>query len=287
VVKARESFARWHIPPEIDGLALRGGFAHGPGRSGFENRHDHAELELHLVTRGRGAFLLGDSRLDAARGTLLWVPPRCEHTVLDPSLDFERWMLLLRPRLARRVLPPEAVRRLLAVDLGSRPSLARTLAPHQTVALTAQFADAQRAGRQHHRLHNATMAYLLARAFAAFAASDDPPAWSVLHPAVAEAVRLLRAPSEPPSRAALARRCGLSEWHLSKLFHQQIGVSLVEFRNRCRLERFLELYGDGTNAKMTSAALDAGFGSYAQFHRVFRARLGHAPAEHARRVRRT
>ena len=48
---------------------------------------------------------------------------------------------------------------------------------------------------------------------------------------------------------------------------------------------FLEIYGDGRGVKMTSAALDAGFGSYPQFHRVFRERMGCAPAEHARRLR--
>ena len=281
-----ESFARWRIPREIDGIALLGDYEHGPGRSGFENRHNHAELELHLVTQGRCVFLLGESRIEADRGTLLWVPPRREHTVLDPSPDFRRWMLLSRTRLVRRVLPAEDARPLLASGgAADGARLARTLAPHQALALASKFAETLHTGREHFNLHNATMAYLLARAFSAFSTADALPVWSALHPAVADAVRLLRTPDGALARPALARRCGLSEWHLSKLFHAQIGVSLVDFRNRCRLERFLELYGDGARVKMTAAALDAGFGSYPQFHRVFRARMGHPPAEHARRLR--
>jgi len=279
-----ESFARWQIPRDIDGLALLGDFEHGPGRSGLENRHTHAELELHLVTRGRCAFLLDERRLEAQRGTLVWVPPGRQHTVLDPSRDFRRWMLLARPRLVRCVLPADQARTLLGGD-GSRDGLSRVLPPQATQALADLFDEASSGGRQHHRIYNAAMAYLLTRAFSAFASTAAVPESSTFHPAVSRAIRLLRDASNGHGRAELARACGLSEWHLSKLFREQVGVSLVDFRNRCRLERFLELYGDGSDVKMSAAALDAGFGSYPQFHRVFRARMGRSPAEHARRRR--
>ena len=282
-----ESFARWQIPRQIDGILLLGDFEHGPGRSGRENRHVHAELELHLVTQGRCVFLLGEHRIEADRGTMLWVPPRREHTILDPTDDFRRWMLLSRPRLVRRVVPSDEAGVLLARG-SSVPEvgrLTRRLGPRAAHALGKTYEEASRTPRQHFALHNATVAYLLARACSAFADADGLPASSTLHPAVAAAVRLLRASDDAGSRADVARRCGLSEWHLSKLFHEQVGVSLVDFRNRCRIERFLELFGDGRGVKMTAAALDAGFGSYPQFHRVFRERMGHSPAEHARRLR--
>jgi AraC-like DNA-binding protein len=194
-------------------------------------------------------------------------------------------MLLSRPRLVRRVLPAEDARSLLGSGDGAdEAGLARTLPPQHALALASTFSEMQRIGREPFSLHNANIGYLLARAFSAFSAADALPVWSALHPAVAAAVRLLRAPEGNLARGALARRCGASEWHLSKLFHQQIGVSLVDFRNRCRLERFLELY-DGGRVKLSTAALEAGFGSYPQFHRVFRARMGHAPSTLARRAR--
>ena len=49
--------------------------------------------------------------------------------------------------------------------------------------------------------------------------------------------------------------------------------SIVEYRNDLRIAAFLErLAARGGNLR--EAARDAGFGSYAQFHRVFRARYG-------------
>jgi AraC-like DNA-binding protein len=84
------------------------------------------------------------------------------------------------------------------------------------------------------------------------------------------------------SRAELARRCAVSEWHQSKLFALQVGTTLLRFRNRCRLDRFFEIYADGSRSKMLDAALAAGFGSYPQFHRIFRVETGCAPAAYFR-----
>jgi AraC-like DNA-binding protein len=64
------------------------------------------------------------------------------------------------------------------------------------------------------------------------------------------------------------------------LFKQQTGVALVDFRNRQRIERFLELYGTGQRRKMSDAALDAGFGSYPQFHRIFKRVIGCSPGNY-------
>ena len=103
-----ESFARWAIPREIDGIALLGDFEHGPGRSGLrEPPRPRRARAAPGDAAARCVFLLGERRIEAERGTLLWVPPRREHTILDPSPDFRRWMLLSRPRLVRRVLPAE------------------------------------------------------------------------------------------------------------------------------------------------------------------------------------
>ena len=77
-------------------------------------------------------------------------------------------------------------------------------------------------------------------------------------------------------------RAGLSGPRLSRLFKEQTGFALAEFRNRSRVQRFLEIYGTGQRHTMLSAALDAGFGSYAQFHRVFRRIAGESPGEYRR-----
>ena len=56
---------------------------------------------------------------------------------------------------------------------------------------------------------------------------------------------------------------------------------LVEYRNHLRLERFQVLVDRG-GENLLEAALAAGFGSYAQFHRVFRAVRGSTPRDTVR-----
>jgi AraC-like DNA-binding protein len=77
----------------------------------------------------------------------------------------------------------------------------------------------------------------------------------------------------------LAELLGTSPRQLVRVFRQDMGESLVAFRNRRRIERFFALT-DGTSENLLQAALAAGFGSYAQFHRVFRAMLGATPSEY-------
>jgi AraC-like DNA-binding protein len=74
----------------------------------------------------------------------------------------------------------------------------------------------------------------------------------------------------------LARRLGISPGHLARSFKREMGVSLVDYRNRLRIQRFFQLLQRG-EYRLLDAALEAGFGSYAQFHRVYRKLVGSAP----------
>jgi len=93
-------------------------------------------------------------------------------------------------------------------------------------------------------------------------------------PLVAAVVQALsRAPSL--SGAMLAEQHGVSVSRLARAFKAEMGLSIVEHRNRLRLQRFFQLVEAGRG--LLPSALAAGFGSYAQFHRVFRAQHKSSP----------
>ena len=127
-------------------------------------------------------------------------------------------------------------------------------------------------------LVNTGLAYLLSFAWRAFLDSDDVVEGVDLHPAVETVARMLRTDPDAGDLAALARAARLSPSHLSRIFKAQTGVSISRFRNQQRLQRFLRLYGSGRRTTALAAALEAGFGSYAQFHRVFREQTGRSPS---------
>ena len=79
----------------------------------------------------------------------------------------------------------------------------------------------------------------------------------------------------------IAARLGVSLGRLAHVFKAEIGVSMVEYRNRVRLNRFTMLLDKGRR-NLLEAALASGFGSYAQFHRVFRALRHVTPREYLR-----
>jgi AraC-like DNA-binding protein len=88
--------------------------------------------------------------------------------------------------------------------------------------------------------------------------------------------------SDPAMTAeALGARLGLSASRMARVFKAEMGVSLVEYRNRLRIERFSTLL-DQRGDNLLQAALAAGFGSYAQFHRVFSALRGTTPGKFLR-----
>jgi AraC-like DNA-binding protein len=102
------------------------------------------------------------------------------------------------------------------------------------------------------------------------------------------AQRALRALEKDPvvTGERIAHEMGISPGHLARSFKHEMGLSLVEYRNRLRIERFLRSVQRG-NDSLLRAALEAGFGSYAQFFRVYRKLLGTTPREHlgARKAR--
>ena len=78
---------------------------------------------------------------------------------------------------------------------------------------------------------------------------------------------------------AAALKVSLS--HLARVFKTGKGMSLVEYRNRLRLDRFAVLLDRGVT-NIFDAAFEAGFGSYSQFYRVFRTQLHASPRRYVR-----
>jgi AraC-like DNA-binding protein len=93
-----------------------------------------------------------------------------------------------------------------------------------------------------------------------------------------------RAMVEDVSLALVARHCGVSEGHLSRLFHHATGLTFREYVAQVRVEHAKALLlhsGKG----VTEIAYESGFQSLSQFHRVFRKTFGSTPGA-MRRTRR-
>jgi AraC-like DNA-binding protein len=121
----------------------------------------------------------------------------------------------------------------------------------------------------------AVLGHALAPCLAHFFAPDTSER-KTQHPLVRETAHLLL--SNPSlSFADLAKQLRVSKSHLTRTFRRFADTSIVDYRNELRLAEFLNQIN---TRPVVEAALGAGFGSYAQFHRVFRARFGKTPRDY-------
>jgi AraC-like DNA-binding protein len=241
-------------------------------------RHRHEGLEFNLVVSGRGHYEVDGKRYALGVGSLLWLYPEQNHHAEERSDDFEMWIVVLLPDLIDRACSSTAHQQLSA----------RTPAGEQCRVI--DWKDTRRLDQELARIrqssstdfHRAGLAYSLLDAWESFEGSGAGPADSIVSPEVHASMRLL-AQDPAMSRETLSQRVGLSPAVLSRQFSEQLGVNLVTYRQRLRLEHFVALASEGRYT-LLDACFRAGFGSYAQCHRVFQETMGCSPREYLARI---
>ena len=228
----------------------------------------HAELVAFLGLRGDADYLLDGHAHPLRRGTLIWAFAGQAHVLLRDSADFDMWVFLVSGRLLpgdEAGLPP--------LHVSQRGPVAPRELPDRAIRDLDRLAEAARDAPTA-PARGAGIRWWLTRAWAAWQAAEDAGSRAI-HPAVARAAGLLRDDPTLPMDE-LARRAGLSHGRLARLFRAETGQGIVDYRTQQKLGRVEAALEDGER-NLTRAALDAGFGSYSQFYRAFRAARGVEP----------
>jgi YesN/AraC family two-component response regulator len=89
---------------------------------------------------------------------------------------------------------------------------------------------------------------------------------------------------EPITRRDLAARLGLHEDSLSHYFAQEVGISVVAYLNRYRVQQARKLL-EAADRSIVEIALAVGFGSHSYFTRVFVAETGMTPTAYRKQHR--
>jgi AraC-like DNA-binding protein len=87
--------------------------------------------------------------------------------------------------------------------------------------------------------------------------------------------------AEPISRSDVAAHVGLSERHLTRCFHQEVGLTPITYLNRYRVKQAKALL-DAEQMGITEIAVEVGFSSSSYFTRVFRDEVGVSPRDYLR-----
>lgn len=96
---------------------------------------------------------------------------------------------------------------------------------------------------------------------------------------VAEQARaeLARNPLGRPTIREIAKRVGVSPFHLCRVFRRYTGVTLHHYLLELRMRLALERFGT-SDTSLSRLALELGFSSHSHFSAAFRARLGFTPS---------
>lgn len=266
------------LRPGVNGIV---GFFHD--RTGLAEFHSHPELEFNLATAGSAFYIVDSRRYLLTPGTLIWLFPAQEHLLVDVSSDFTMWIGVLSAEVASSV-GRERGYEALARDHPGEVLVRRLRSPAaDELSRLAALVHGARAGSTIARFNHG-VAYLFLEAWEAFVHGADLDGASDLSPVVAGVLRQVAATGGCLRLGEAAEQFRVTPSWLSRTFHREAGVRFVDYCNRLKLMRFEELRAAHTAANLTALALDAGFGSYAQFYRVFRAAHGRGPAAHAHRA---
>lgn len=108
--------------------------------------------------------------------------------------------------------------------------------------------------------------------------STMPATASGVDPRVARAVDHVHAAyAEPLTVEDLAHTAGMSRFHFSRLFREQVGLSPYQFLMKTRVERAADLLRGGRRS-VTEAACEVGFYDLGRFSRAFRRQMGQPPS---------
>ncbi len=226
----------------------------------------HPNLEFNLVISGRGTCFFRDRQYDLSPGALLWIAPGEFHQLLR-SPDFEMWVAMISPE----AFPDDML-----ADVVANPL--RKLSSQDALALDSLLSHVSQDADQP-RVYLTGADFVFRSAWHATVSSPGA-ARTAMHPAVVQALEVMRSSTDMPASAQLARSCGVTQGYLGQLLMDQTGRGFVEWRNRIRIERFVIAYPH--SGDLVTAAFDAGFGSYTQFHRVFSDLVGTTPGEWAK-----
>lgn len=283
------------LDPVYDGFLFLAESARNPPSL---RSHHHVELELNLVARGTITYLAEGRRFTFGPRSLLWLFPAQEHQLVDRTNDAQNYVAVFKPDLIVRSCHGEAYAGLKRKKAEGKTVLHTVLDPGTYGFLLRMMNHVMEGSLDPDTLNreagfgvksdfryrhgdpdglNAGLHHLLLLCWRLQRAGTTRHSSVSLHPSVSRAIGVLGDDAWSGTLGQLARKCGLGETHFSRLFASQVGVPFSRYRNSLRLARFWEYYWKPARPTIMEAVYASGFGSYAQFYKVFVDACGQGP----------
>ena len=240
-------------------------------------------LELWVVVQGRRAVSAGGSVLHVRESMLCWIFAGQQHHTVHSSADLHGWRVVAAAGLVDLV-NFAAGGPVLLPDSGADLPLTMRISATDVRWLYERLDELSGLPSESAEF-GVGLGYVLLHAWRLRETSQDarPSASAVVLRAV-QALKESTGPA-PWSVRTLARSLDVSAGQLQRRFRAETGQTVTQYRLSVQLARYLDLCDDDHDISITDAAYAAGFGSYAQFHRIFVRHMGVSPSQHRARRR--
>jgi len=245
--------------------------------------HFHGQLEVCVITQGELEVLVGAECYRVAAPALVWHPPTIGHGVTRVSPDLRFWTVTFEPAL---------------LTSGQWLGNCCQPKPHQpfsswigrflqTIGDSPVFQISRRDAWRLDELCEQGWLAQFGVGFERALIELIDAAWGVTRRELSTSRNypladlglgiILGAPDQDRNR--ICRELLVSSSYSARMFRRRWNATFVELRNRARAVTFLAL-SRRPGASLITCALESGFGSYSQAHRVFRATTGCSPSNY-------
>ena len=219
--------------------------------------HFHDRDQLVYASRGVMTVRTSDGAWVVPTQRAVWIPAMIPHTITMSGTVAMR-TLYLKPRLASKlprgccVLNVSPLLKELILNACTLIALKKTIKSHLHLidVIVDQLAAIQMVPLQ-------------------LPSPSDPRSRRV-------ADALLADPSDRRPLAQISKLAGASKRTLERLFQEDVGMTIGKWRQQTRLMKAMQLLAEG--AKVTHAALEAGYSTPSAFISMFKKSLGTTPA---------
>lgn len=256
-----------------------------PGNQGFtalynDNRwrlqdwHTHPLLEMNFVLRGHGELLLEDRKYPLLPGHIVWIFPNQRHMPSRWADNLEMWIVECTADVIAS-LPPKTRKALSCHQPDDQ--YCRCVEEDDKHTLD-HLLSGLRSTMFNPLTFNRGLPFAVSALWDAYAHGHAAVDAIGFDPKVEKALDLINQPGGMDlSVLRLAEIVRLAPRHLSVHFQEQVGHTIPQYRNRLRIQQFFKMHEKHPAWDLTTLALEAGFGSYAQFFRIFKEYVGCAP----------
>lgn len=269
---------------------------------GMRSPHHHKELEMNIIIKGSAEYILSDQRYKLGRGNIVWLFPGQEHQLSKTDTEFKMFVIVFKEELFKEnpslkekynVLseqnPSGSFCRRISLSSTERlEKICQSLCElnSREIIAPAYYYAGQAFGFENNSFYlhsdpillNASLSYLMTVGWHLFLTEGAEEKNELLSPSIDKAMNLLKTfPEKDLGLTDLAAECGISTSRLSRLFNEQIGTSIVDYKNKIKLEQFIACLKKNPSYSISQACYTAGFGSYSQFYKIFKQAFGVSP----------